>query len=768
MKNEYLSEKTKKEILNDYSKKPEAIFIKEVLIPLFERMKYEVIDNQGPQELGKDLILKKINDFQEIEYIAAVVKKGDIANTNPAKKSNTLEEVKRQIKQSLDISLDKIGAKGKYPNKIMVICSGRFSKSAIDEIHTNSTLQNSNILFISNEKLIFLLDTYHPDFFQYKLPTVAMYLKNLLDYITKITSIDTHLSNYVEKLDLKAEKILKNRRYKIDKESPEKIPKKHKRFYWLQGGTGSGKTYTIYKMSKNSLSNISSMKAQPHLQSLAIPIYLNAKQLDYLSPEQSILDYILKNINYATISKNDLLNWISTYQVILVIDDYEQNQKAELINKILNETNSNITVFLLSRKMNENTFSFNENPEVWTLCDVNLKTANKLIKQAIYSADNKSSNIYEDLSSSGAFDRIQMTPLALNVLSYIFSEKADSTPSNMYEFFDMFFQIVLGKWTAKRNTEKAFDYKQVRHFLQRVAYEMVQRKTTSISINKLYPIAKEVLTSVNEENNISEEEFIKKIVDKYEVANIILNKFSFNQKTFQEFLAGCEYVTYHWDKKHLIDNITDIKWEECLIFAAGSKARDDSLLNELKKIKEGTEKDIYFKTKNISFLVQALYQSSENSKLIALKEGLKSMIKLREHKEFMSKLKNIIKEDDPIFYSFCSLIIFSFYYGKKSLFKMITTIYKEETDVRKRAYLLASLTQAHSNSEIDKEEIIKNFPSDVNHTEALVLTQYLSMIKNTSKLSNKLLQDDRVKKIDNKNRQTRQLIKREKRSEFHN
>ena len=100
-KNKQLNQtRTKKDILNNYSQKTEAIFIKEVLIPLFESMGYEVIDNQGPHELGKDLMLKKINDFQEFEYCAVVVKKGDIANTSQAKKANTLTEVKRQVDQS--------------------------------------------------------------------------------------------------------------------------------------------------------------------------------------------------------------------------------------------------------------------------------------------------------------------------------------------------------------------------------------------------------------------------------------------------------------------------------------------------------------------------------------------------------------------------------------------------------------------------------------------------------------------------------------------
>lgn len=763
------NERTKKDILKGYSNKKESIFIKEVLIPLFEKMKYEVIDNQGPNELGKDLLLKKINDFQELEYFAVVVKKGDIANTSRAKKVNTLEEVKRQVDQSLKISLDRFDHKGKFPNKVIVVCSGNISNSAKEEIQSNIDLQRSNISFFASEKLIFLLDKYHPDFFQHKMPILATYLKDLLSYISKVTSIDSHLSNYVTPLDLRAEKILKNQNYKIEKENPEKILKSNNKFYWLQGGTGAGKTYTIYKMAQNSLFNIATnTRSNLQTESLVIPFYFTAKQLDCFSSEKSILDSILENIKYANFSKDDLLSWISKHKVLLVIDDYEQNQKIHLTNQILNKiSNQNIILLLLSRRMNEDAFVFNKNPEVWRLCDVNLKTATKIIKQAVYSLNGKSSNIYEDLSSSGVFNRIPMTPLALNVLSYIFSERADSTPSNIYEFFDMFFEIVLGKWNAKRNTETAFDYKQVRHFLQRVAFEMVQRKVTSIPINDLYSIVRAVLKSVNEEDNITEEQFIKKIVDKYEIVNILDDRFSFNQKTFQEFLAGCEYVKHHWDKQNLIDNITDVKWEECLIFAAGSKARDDDLLNELKNIRENNVKDIFFKAKNIPFLIQALYQSSETSKKIALKEGLKTTIKLREDEKFISTLKKILKEDDPMFCSFCSLSLFDFYYGKKSLFKIINSIYKEETDERSKTYLIVGLVQSYNNSEINKAEIIQKFPTDPGCTEVLILTQYLNMIKKSSQLAQDLLQNNHIKKISDKNNQKRLIIQKSKKSKFH-
>ena len=315
--------------------------------------------------------------------------------------------------------------------------------------------------------------------------------------------------------------------------------------------------------------------------------------------------------------------------------ELEQKPEQKLINLIMDCKNQNhfLTVVFLSREITKSAFEFKFPIETWRLMDLNLKGVKSALKAAIPSENTKSLNIYKDLLKENILEKIPRTPLAINALSHVFSKHIKATPANTWEFFDMFFEIILGRWEIERNPDKdSLDYNQVRHFLQMVALEMVENDAKSTPIGLLIPYAKKVLESVNN-NQMKPIEFIKKVTNLGEVAVIKNNEFLFTQKTFQEFLAGCEYEAYHWNKEHIIENITKLNWEDCIIFAAGKKKRDSELLSSLNKISEANHMQIFLKMKNIALLVQALYQTDYKVKKIALQVGLNTVIKLRDNKK---------------------------------------------------------------------------------------------------------------------------------------
>ncbi len=148
----HLSYSTKASILMGMNEKT---FRDEVLLPLFQNMKYETKLTHGPNEEGKDFLLAKIDDFGETKYICVVVKAGDINNIQISKEKNTLWEVQRQVEQCWTIPLDKYGADGKLPSKVIVALSGRLSDKAEFEINKKITNYNkSNLTFLPQEKLI--------------------------------------------------------------------------------------------------------------------------------------------------------------------------------------------------------------------------------------------------------------------------------------------------------------------------------------------------------------------------------------------------------------------------------------------------------------------------------------------------------------------------------------------------------------------------------------------------------------------------------------
>lgn len=748
---------TKSYILQNYAKnKTESEFMQEILLPLFENMKFETIYNHGPNELGKDFVLRKENDFAGYDFTAVVVKNGNIDNTSTKNSKNTITDVQRQVNQAFNIPLDDFGGKGRFPSKVIVVCSGRLSNSARSEIN-NNVEYSRNIDFIPAEKLITLIDKHYSSFFHFQLPEIARYLSNLVEYIRQITSIDSNFSSLIEVFNLNCKKEdSTGKKHSFLKKQPEDIFLKGKN-YWIQGGTGSGKTFTIYKLAQKSLDSLKKgiMKNTKVPDKLIIPFYGRANDIKKFIDSNNLIDFLFKLAKKynQTITSNDIKSWLKDYNVLLVFDEFEQEPKQELIDKIMDyKINQSlpISIVFLSRDFDKSSLEFKSSIEIWKLLDLNLHRVKSALKGAIPLENKKSLALYNDVVEEGIIERVPRTPLAINALSYVFSGDIKATPSNTWEFFDMFFEIILGRWEVGRNSDKILDYNQIRHFLEKVALKMVQEGVRCISVMLLIPIAKEVLQSVNN-NEMNPIDFITEVTNFGEITIIRDNEFSFTQKTFQEFLAGCEYVNHHWNREEIIENIVDLNWEDCIIFAAGKKKRDEKLLSSLGSISEKTHSHIFFKMKNIALLVQALYQTELSEKKKALQIGLKTAIKLRDSKEFINGIKKLFNNSDEIFLSLLTLNLFSAFYGRRSLVVMLKEIFREGASDREKAYLFSAfipeLLEHSDQGTID--EMISLLPNEIQEIEMHAITPYLKIekdISNSDKI-NQVLKNKKMRKL---------------------
>ena len=456
-----------------------------------------------------------------------------------------------------------------------------------------------------------------------------------------------------------------------------------------------------------------------------------------------------------SISLDNIKNWLKDYHLLLVIDDFEQNPNQKIVDLIMSYKKKNpfLSIVFLSREIETSGFNFKRSIEIWRLLDLNLNGVKSALKAAIPQENKRTLNIYNDLLKEDILKKIPRTPLAVNALSHIFSENIKTTPSNTWEFFDMFFEIVLGRWEPGRNLSNPLDYNQVRHFLEIAALDMVKQGVRTIPVMLLIPHAKQVLQSIHNDQ-IKPVDFIKKVADFGEVAVIRNNDFLFTQKTFQEFLAGCEYAAHHWDKEHIIDKIVELNWEDCLIFAAGKKKRDPDLLSSLNTISEKDHKRLFFKMKNIALLVQALYQTDRSKKKEALKIGLQTAIKLRDNNTFINGMQTLFNNKDEIFLSFLSLILFSAFYSRSSLAPILQDIFKSESSNREKAYLFCSFIEDFlDRSASDEVEKITNLlPRGANDSEIIAIAPYLETEGNRLNASKikELLKGKKMRKFINK------------------
>jgi hypothetical protein len=751
----------------------EVKFMHEVVTPLFESMGFRRVKfNHGKNELGKDYIISKVNEFGKIEYTAVVVKNGDLNNTSAAHRK-TLSEVERQVDQSFKIQITEQGMPTSLPSKVVVVCSGRLSETAEAQINTAipTNYSTANLDFIASDKLIPLIEKHLPKTFTYETPILGIYLENLAGKIRIDCCGDSKFSEITGKLPLVCNKVDHDIKTDNKPRAQQKVKVadilSHGKTIWLQGGNGSGKTYSAYQFIISEIEKQREFRKGGPKARAKVFFYLTASRLKNILDETDFKHELtsLANQHCTEVTAEHIEEWLSKNEIIFVVERFEKISDPKLVDDLIEaceKVNLDPTVLLLSRIIGDVHFKFKRSPHVFYICDLDMPNALQILKGSINNKSSQAKSAFNDLLKNGTLERIPRTPLAINVLSHVFSEEIENTPNNTYEFFDMFFQLVLGRWKAGRKLGKAFDYVQVRSFLEDAAYQIVESGDTSIDVSQLEGAAKQILDGVSEKDT-KPENYIRELCINSEIVRLDNNRFEFQHRTYLEFLSGCYYKSHKWDENSYIEKIVNPDWEYTLIFAAGGKRQSDSLLSSLHRIDESTFEKKFLKIKNVSLTLQALYQSKLPPKLAALNASLTTACNFRDDPELERFVKIKFPENPKFFSSIVALGTYAFFYNRSMLSELLKEKLKVMKAGRERAYLISSLSLTDNPDNIAfLKEYTGNLTIGESEPEMMALTPFLKAMEKQTKNLEALRAVLNVKKIKTLGRRIKEHVRPEK------
>lgn len=766
---------TKRQVMDSYYGR-EKEFVEEVLKPLFGNLGYEVNDNQGAQEFGKDLVLKKSNPLRGIEVTAVAAKAVDINNTGKGKSSGTVDEVRRQVDQCWKMPINKFGLKEVIPNSVVVVTCGTISNNAQVELTSSLEQYNkSNTIYIERDALIKLIDEHYRELWSYELPVLSKYLLSLRAWVEKKTMYQSVFKDGIDFVGITCVRRLRTAEglAKHDISKPKEILKPNT-ISWLQGGTGSGKTFTTWHLCELALNELKgSRKEKRQPKNFKIPVYVKARDLKSLmSDSKDQLISWIKTVahEYAPdITPDEIVGWIQEHGCDLVVDEFELSPLVQQVDNVLNallKLNPSSSVLLLSRFTDEVKYEFKSNPQVWYLKEINLAAASRMIASAGDKLGGKANQAYKEFVRDGMLQKLPRTPLALNVLRLVFEEQIASLPNNIYEFFDMFFEIVLGRWERDRETSRPFDYKQLRSFLQRVAYRMTEKRVVEIDVADIKDVAEDVISSAAV-TDLSADDYIVKVATIGDICRIDNGKFQFVQRTYQEFLAGCEFFQHYWNHDAVLERFTDIHWEDSIVFAAGAKCRDDELLKKLPTKYASNHFELFYKMKNIGLLSQALYQSNQTAKEVAILNGAKCAVRLRDNEDLIKRIKTFAPSLPDIYITYMMMKLFSLFYGRTTLQTSIEALLSGEGTSREGYYLVTALANMNSpTKKLDVPKAMKALPTVPASPESMALGGFLKQEATESGGTQikKIVESKKVRRLANK---TNKILASSKSKEGH-
>ncbi|MEH1924613.1 NACHT domain-containing protein [Nostoc sp.] len=200
----------------------------------------------------------------------------------------------------------------------------------------------------------------------------------------------------------------------------------------------------------------------------------------------------------------------------------------------------------------------------------------------------KSQRFIQKLKENEPIQELASSPLLLTLLCLVFGDSGDF-PANRSELYQEGLDVLLKKWDAKRNIEREQVYKNLS--LQRKEDLLSQIGLTTFEQKDYFFKQKTAEAYIadfirNLRNADTDPEVLKldseAVLKSIEAQHGLLVErakgiYSFSHLTFHEYFAAREIVANSaWES--LVEHITEIRWQEVFLLAAGMMRKADDLL----------------------------------------------------------------------------------------------------------------------------------------------------------------------------------------------
>lgn len=594
----------------------------ELIIPLFRKMGYQAIDNQGPNEYGTDVILKQANNLGSDEFTSIVLKKDDI-NNKAGNKSGVVRIIFDQILQAAKSAIDHPEVKkNTYPNYVWLITNGKISSNAKSIFHkmlTEKFETTANIEYLDRDKLIFLIDEHWPEFYKDRRPFLSQYSDLLRDELVGVNvseigesdkSVDSILIPQLlnEKKDF-GESTTSSLNIKKTPLTPIQLESVNSSVIFIVGEAGSGKSTLLKRLAIDLVEKGTST-----------PIIINARKFSLKKIDiREVYKEVFRDENLSS-PLDDIQRELSEVSICLLVDALDEVRTAEercvivknLIQLVEDPGNNIKKVIISSRpESDSDLISLTRKYKSYQVLPVkNSQVSAFFIKWFGDKNKTKANLLFDELTRKSILDRLPKTPLTLTLLAILYETKGD-IPTTLTELYRMFSDLLLGKWDHKKgiNTVKSSQVKF--GLLSYLAWEMHRDGVGEISQDKLISLARDYLTLKLGDHETCPQELIQNIIDRSGLLVPENKQIKFKHFSFQEYFCSQEIYSKKIFGENLTEWVDDSWWSDVLFFSAGSlKSIDDhhqSLVNFIPK-------DKFAASLAIGGMLQAAYETSVGNK----------------------------------------------------------------------------------------------------------------------------------------------------------
>lgn len=687
----------RRQIIMEYPETTLHGFLKE----LFQAMEpnYVVEITHGPNELGKDLVIVKSDNFTQ-EVIGVVVKRGDIKartlgdvdNLKGRVKSELsagvqkrLEEIKSQIEQALTHSAEmKSSLKNLSVSKVFVVLAGEFSNQARRRL-TKELASEIEIFDIS--WLVDSFTEFYPqiffegrviDFIEKKIQELERnhWLeksnKNLSDYFVEPLVMTLNFDNFDEFDEKKIRKIWKQKKLPFLRLG--ELCKRERKLILL-GDPGTGKTGAMAKLAidmYNKAYPLLSKKPGKSKPKIPVPVFVSARKLLEAESAECFLKAYFESEEVA--DRFDV-------NVMMVdgLDEIESENRQAVISKLDKFSEAADCSYILTSRKIDIINTLPGKYKKYELLPFEFNQALQLFSKLI--SDNKVLNTMRD-GLEKIQSQILLVPLSLMLLIELV-ETHKEIPASVTELYDRFFDRALGREDEEKGIEVLFNYLIKKKFLGELAYREFWNKNRLEIPDEDF---KHFLDSYAHQYGWSTEDF-NGFVQEIERAGILdqREKVNFKHRSFLDYFAAFYIYENRGDIQDLNDLIVrtyfDSLWSEVSFFYIGLRREiNQDLLDRIYSYKD--DKDDKNETLPVildKLLSGRLLQAGWHSPTQRHIDGIKNAINHapRFHERFQKIITSSSSDIPNIISDFVVLTLADLSFNSAFLERHIKTILKQ-------------------------------------------------------------------------------------------
>lgn len=587
----------------------------------------------GKSEDGKDVICSYTNPADNsTEWWAFVVKKGAIRGN-----SSILADISAQAEECFEFEYVNIikGLRVRI-NKVRIVTNDHFSNEAERKIREGHKFQNANIEFWDAEKLVSLIDSKYPNYW-------IKGSRKYKQYIEKFNKlIDTEsISKSLGINDKKVSRILD---CAIEPKLSERIEKEDGTFQWktkttnsivklennsiIVGDAGTGKT-TLFKSLAKEIIEQNALRNDAEF----YPILLTFNHLKNSSfnLESAIRSYFNQDWNESLlIDIDEILTTNSCVVFIDALDELPLPSEKEIALYAINSFHDDypgIRIICSSRPSDYLFYNCTElGFKYLSISPLDLGQVKSFL--ASYFAENsiKSNRLLKSLRDTRILEKLPKTPLTLALITIIFDETEVEIPATITDLYRKFVDLLIGKSTPD-NTIDIIEVGAKHRLLCFLAMYLHSKGRQGLTAEEF----KEIVHQYAEERgqDLDVDRIVQDIVDNTGILFVNdKNEIAFKHLSFQEYFTAFE-IFHHAPsaRSKIVNNFNNVWWQNVAIFYAGMTKDAPELISEVINTSHPHNLwDYIVNTAGLGKLLQALYNSPTESRILGIKQGLSNTV----------------------------------------------------------------------------------------------------------------------------------------------